>query len=79
MMRLALPGLDNQWQSALKDSSLVSVVGFSELLTTGKMVAGETRMYLAFYLFVAAIFLFLTLSSNVIFRFAGRKLNRGFR
>jgi polar amino acid transport system permease protein len=79
MMRLALPGLNNLWQSTLKDSSLVSVVGFAELLATGKMVAGETRMYLTFYLFVAVIFLALTLSSNLVFALVARRLDRGFR
>jgi hypothetical protein len=32
MFRYALPGLSNLWVSILKDSSLISVVGFSELL-----------------------------------------------
>src|SRR5215467_14610359 len=32
MFRYALPGLANLWVTILKDSSLISVVGFSELL-----------------------------------------------
>ena len=39
MIRYALPGLSNLWLSILKDSSLISVVGFSELLFTGKTAA----------------------------------------
>jgi len=78
MLRYALPGLNNLWQSALKDSSLVSVVGFTELLATGRLVASETRMYLVFYLFVALIFLLLTVLSNAVFSFVSQRLERVF-
>ena len=32
VVRFALPGLNNLWQVALKDSSLISVTGLSELM-----------------------------------------------
>jgi polar amino acid transport system permease protein len=79
MLRTALPGMGNLWQSVLKESALVSVVGFSELLTVGKNAAGETKYYLGFFLFTAAIYLSLTLISNLGFVYLERRLSRGFR
>jgi polar amino acid transport system permease protein len=79
MMRIALPGLSNLWQSALKDSALASVVGFEELLGMGKIAAGQTKFYLSFYLAVAAVFLAIALVSNAGLGVFERRLNRGFR
>jgi polar amino acid transport system permease protein len=79
MLRTALPGMGNLWQSVIKESALVSVVGFSELLTVGKNAAGETKYYLGFFLFTAAIYLSLTMISNVGFVYLERRLSRGFR
>jgi polar amino acid transport system permease protein len=78
MLRIALPGLGNLWQSALKDSALVSVVGFEELLNVGKIAASQTKFYLSFFLLVAAIFLAISLISNLFIDRLERRLNRGF-
>jgi His/Glu/Gln/Arg/opine family amino acid ABC transporter permease subunit len=79
MIRYALPGLSNLWVSILKDSSLISVVGFSELLFSGKTAAASTREYLFFFLVTAAMFLLLTVASNVGLHFVERRLMRGVR
>ena len=65
-LRFALPGMGNLWLAILKDSSLISVVGFSELLFTGKTAASATKLYLFFFCFTALLFLVLTAVSNVI-------------
>lgn len=78
MLRIALPGLGNLWQSALKDSALVSVVGFEELLNVGKIAASQTKFYLSFFLLVAAMFLAISLISNLFIARLERRLNRGF-
>jgi polar amino acid transport system permease protein len=78
MLRVALPGMGNLWQSALKDSSLVSVVGFTELLAVGKIAASQTKYYLGFFCTTALIFLALAIISNWAFSLVGRRLNRGF-
>jgi polar amino acid transport system permease protein len=78
MLRIALPGLGNLWQSALKDSALVSVVGFEELLNVGKIAASQTKFYLSFFLLVAAMFLAISLISNLFIDRLERRLNRGF-
>lgn len=79
MFRYALPGLSNLWVSILKDSSLISVVGFSELLFSGKTAAASTKDYFFFYLVTAAMFLLLTVVSNVGIHFVEKRLMRGVR
>jgi polar amino acid transport system permease protein len=64
MMPFALAGLSNLWMTLLKDSALISVVGYNELLFTAKQAAGSTKMYLLFYLSVGAMYLVITLLSN---------------
>ena len=77
MLPNALPGLANLWLILVKDTALISVVGFTELLYTGKQAAGSTRQYFLFYCAVGAIYLAMTLGSNVLFRLAERRLRRG--
>ena len=79
MIRYALPGLSNLWVSILKDSSLISVVGFSELLFAGKTAAASTKHYFFFYLVTATGFLVLTTVSNLGIWYIERRLSRGFR
>ena len=64
-LRHALPGMGNLWLAILKDSSLISVVGFSELLFTGKQAAAATKEYFFFFVTTAALFLVLTALSNI--------------
>lgn len=76
-LRYALPGMSNLWMAILKDSSLISVVGFSELLFTGKTAAGATKLYFFFFCFTAALFLVLTVLSNIILGLIRRSTERG--
>jgi polar amino acid transport system permease protein len=77
MLPNALPGLANLWMVLLKDTALISVVGFSELLYTGKQAAGSTKHYFLFYLVVGGIYLAMTLGSNALLRVAEQRLRRG--
>jgi len=77
MLPIALPGLANLWLILVKDTALISVVGFSELLYTGKQAAGSTRHYFLFYMAVGAIYLVMTLGSNALFRLLERQVRRG--
>jgi octopine/nopaline transport system permease protein len=56
-LRIALPALGNIWQSALKETSLLSVIGLTELLRQAGTAAGSTRQPLLFYAVAAAMFL----------------------
>ena len=79
LMRYALPGLNNLWLVMIKDSSLISVVGYYELLFNGKQAAASTRDYLFFYLMTALGFLVLTIISMVASQQLERRSTRGMR
>ena len=57
VLRFALPGLGNLWQVALKDSSLISVTGLTELMRVSQIGAGSTHQPFAFYLGGMALYL----------------------
>jgi polar amino acid transport system permease protein len=79
MFRYALPGLNNLWVNILKDSSLISVVGLSELVFTSKTAASGTKHYFFFYTVAGLVFMVLTTLSNVGVGVLERRVNRGVR
>lgn len=76
MLPYALGGLSNLWLILIKDSALISVVGYSELLFTTKQAAGSTREYLLFYVSVSVVYLLITLLSNLLFSRFDRRIGR---
>ncbi|HVR68099.1 MAG TPA: ABC transporter permease [Verrucomicrobiae bacterium] len=79
LMRYALPGLNNLWLVMIKDSSLISVVGYYELLFAGKQAAASTRDYMFFYAVTALCFLTLTIISMIGSQQLERRSTRGLR
>jgi len=79
LMRYALPGLNNLWLVMIKDSSLISVVGYYELLFAGKQAAASTRDYMYFYAVTALCFLALTIISMIGSQQLERRSTRGLR
>jgi len=77
MLPNALPGLSNLWLILVKDTALVSVVGFEELFFTAQQAAASTRSYFVFYTAAGALYLVMTLGSNAIFQRAERHVRRG--
>ena len=77
MIPFAIPGLANLWLITTKDTALLAVVGFSELLLETKQAAGATKSYLLFYRAAAVLYLLVTLCSNVIFGQIERHYRRG--
>ncbi len=67
MLRIAFPGINNVWQTTIKDTALVSVVGLQELMRTAFIGAGSTRNPLMFYGIAAVVYLMITLTSQVGF------------
>lgn len=67
MLRIAFPGINNVWQTTIKDTALVSVVGLQELMRTAFIGAGSTRSPLIFYAIAAVVYLMITLVSQVGF------------
>lgn len=66
MLPFAIPGLANLWLIATKDTALLAVVGFFELTLATRQAAGVTKAYLTFFIAAGAIYLLLTLVSNLI-------------
>lgn len=77
--RYALPGLGNVWQLTLKDTSLISVVGLTEIMRSAFVAAGSTKQPFTFFLTAAILYLLLTSMSNKVFDSAERRANRGVR
>ena len=79
ILALALPGLGNVWQLALKESALVSVTGLVELLRESQIGAGSTRQPFAFYLAAGGLYLILTTVSTAVFGRAEWRMTRSLR
>jgi polar amino acid transport system permease protein len=77
MMPLAIPGLANLWLIATKDTAYIAVVGYTELLLATRQAAGNTKLYLAFFLTAAMAYLSITLISNQVFNWLERHFRRG--
>ena len=79
ILRIALPGLGNVWQLALKESALVSVTGLVELLRQSQIGAGSTHQPFAFYVAAGALYLVLTTGSTLLFGRAEWRMSRSLR
>lgn len=77
MLPFAIPGLANLWLIATKDTALLAVVGFSELTLVTRQAAGATKHYLLFFMAAGALYLTLTLLSNVFIGIVERRARRG--
>jgi hypothetical protein len=50
MLPFAIPGMANLWLIVTKDTALIAVVGYTELALATRQAAGNTKMYLTFFL-----------------------------
>lgn len=66
MLPFAIPGLANLWLIATKDTALLAIVGFNELTQETRTAASTTKAYFTFFLAAGALYLGVTLFSNVI-------------
>ena len=60
--RRVIPPLGNEFIALLKDSSLVSVIGFEELTRRGQLIIARTYTSLEIWICVAIIYLVMTVS-----------------
>ncbi len=77
MLPFAIPGLANLWLIATKDTALLAIVGFNELTQQTRTAAGATKAYFTFFMAAGALYLALTLVSNVIIGRIERWSRRG--
>ena len=77
MLPNALPGMSNLWLILIKDTALISVIGFNELFFTIQQAAASSRAYFLFYAAAGAIYLLMTLTSTALFARLERYVRRG--
>lgn len=65
--RRMIPPLGNEFISLLKDTSLVSVIGFEELVRKGQLIIADNYRAFEIYVGIAVIYLCLTLLSSQAF------------
>ena len=68
-----IPPLGNEFIAMLKDSSLVSVIGFEELTRSGQLIIAQTYGSFEIWTSVAIIYLAMTLTISQFVAFLERK------
>jgi polar amino acid transport system permease protein len=77
LVRLALPGLGNNWMSLLKDTSLVSVIALTDLMYISNTAVRNNPSYsFQFYLLCCILYLVMAFSSNQIINWLEKYSNR---
>ncbi|CAE6765662.1 ABC transporter permease [Paraburkholderia haematera] len=66
MMRLALPGIGNNWLVIVKATALVSIIGLSDLVKATQDAGKSSREFFLFALVAGAVFLAITTASNLL-------------
>src|SRR5690625_202823 len=75
----ALPGSNNVWQTALKDTALISLVGLVEIMRAAQLGAASTREPLLFYVCAGALFFVIGIGSQALFSLAEHVAGQGLR
>ncbi len=73
--RRIIPQLGNEFIAMLKDSSLVSVIGFEELTRKGQLIIASTYGSLEIWSTVAVIYLVMTLSISRFVSYLEKRFN----
>jgi len=79
LVRIALPGLSNNWLSLLKDTSLVSTISLVDLMRQTNLAVSVTKEPLFFYAVACFGYLFFSALSGRVFAFIEQHFNRHMR
>ena len=79
LFRLALPGLSNVVLSLVKQTSLVAVISYEELLRATAIAAGSTHQPLFFFAIACLLYLGLTALFALVLGRVDQSVNRGLR
>jgi len=74
-LRNSIPTIGNEWVVNIKDSSVLNVIGVSELYFMSGQAANKNYMFMASYLIIAVIYLFLTLITIALLRLGEKKMD----
>jgi polar amino acid transport system permease protein len=77
LLRLALPGLGNNWLALLKETSLVSVIAFSDLMRSTNVAVGVTKQPFFFYLVCCLLYLAMAVASSFVIDWLDARAHRG--
>jgi ABC-type amino acid transport system permease subunit len=76
-IRTMIPSIINQFIITLKDTSILSVIGFPELVNTAKNVVAKTFMSFQTWIIVGIMYLVIILLLQQVAKALERRLNRG--
>lgn len=79
MLPAAIPGMANLWMIVTKDTALLAVVGFAELVQAARQAAGTTKAFFTFFMAAGVLFLCMSLLSNQVFARIEKWANKGTR
>ena len=74
-IRNSIPTIGNEWIVNIKDSSVLNVIGVSELYFMSGQAANKTYLFMGAYLTIALIYLVLTLFTTAILKVTERKMD----
>ncbi|MFV0282521.1 MAG: ABC transporter permease [Castellaniella sp.] len=77
MIRLAIPGVTNNWLVLVKATALISLVGLQDMMARAKSAGDATREPFTYILLAAAIYLAMTSVSLLVLRFLERRYSVG--
>jgi histidine transport system permease protein/arginine/ornithine transport system permease protein len=77
LVRYALPGFTNNWLTLMKTTALVSVIGLEDVVYNGFAAGRATREPFTFMLIALAVYLVLTVISDIGLRTLERRYTRG--
>ncbi len=76
-VKRVIPPLGNEFIAMLKDTSLLSVIGFEELTRKGQLIVGQTYVAFPVWLTVAFLYLAMTFCFSRLVDYAERRLKTG--
>lgn len=74
-LKNSIPTIGNEWIVNIKDSSVLNVIGVSELYFMSGTVANKGYKFIAAYVIVAVIYLLLTLLTSLLLKMLDNKLD----
>ena len=76
-IRTMIPSIINQYIITLKDTSILSVIGFSELTNVGKTIMGNTFKALQTWTIIGIMYMVVIVTLSKLSKKLERRINRG--
>lgn len=74
-LRNSLPTIGNEWVVNIKDSSVLNIIGVTELFAMAEESATTNYKYLAAYIIIALVYLLMTLGATGILKLLENKID----